>query len=96
MIKTIAKLGDKILDKADAGIRDGISATSGMVQTSKLKGRIATLESDISDMKMQIGDYFWKKYSIGETIIDETPRYFCQKIEEIVREIEIVKSEGQE
>lgn len=87
MIGKFVKIGEKLVDKADAGIRDGISAGYGMAQNSKLNKQIVELKDEITGLKVQIGDYYWKKHTNSEAI-DEVSMHFCKRIDELTSELE--------
>jgi len=90
-IRTVANVAGKTVDVANTGIRDAISAGHGLAEDSKKEKKIDEIENQIIELKVQIGDYYYRKYAEA-TVIDETPMYFCKKIDEILIELRRAQS----
>ena len=76
-----------------AGVKEVAQAGIQKVGEAKAKREIAQLEKRVAEYKYKIGDYYWRKHSASKRI-DKAPKYFCQKIDEVLSEVERLKSEA--
>ncbi len=72
----MANLFDQIKDLTKSAVDKGTE----VVELGKLKAKIAQEESNIAQIKEQIGNYYWEHYVAGKQL-DEPVMKWCRDIE---------------
>ncbi|MDR0434417.1 MAG: hypothetical protein LBH21_05055 [Gracilibacteraceae bacterium] len=58
-----------------------------LAETAKINSRISGQRKKITEIKEEIGDYYWRKFQSGADLGDEQPVSLCKLIETCENEI---------
>lgn len=83
-----------IFDKISNMAKSLADNTQDMIETNKLNGRINAEKKKISELKEQIGEFFWQKYQSGE-FFDDEPTALCGEIKLCEENIVTIQTEIQ-
>ncbi len=81
-----------IFNKIGSIARSVSGKTGDMLEVSKLNALIRSSEDDIEELKQQLGEYYYEKYSSG-VILDPGAVEICKKIQSAYADIKANRSE---
>lgn len=81
-----------IFNKIGSIARSVSGKTGDMLEVSKLNALIRSSEDDIEELKQQLGEYYYEKYSSG-VILDPGAAEICKKIQSAYADIKANRSE---
>ncbi len=76
-----------ILDKLTSITKSTVDKTGDFIEINGLKNKITAEEDKIEDVKIKLGDYYWKKYNEGAEL-EEKAAKLCNEIKNSMSMIE--------